>query len=173
MMDRERTNWERERIFEAIRQSYRTAMDNSFALQERTLEFARRLLESSAENQQAQAERNRAMLEDLTEQSRRQREVLEGLLRETASAYIDLLWAPFSYYREVLEAMAPPAGRVHSQDSGELPLADYDALSVKEISGKLEGLSLEEIEQLRSYEIANKNRSTLLRHFDARLEASS
>ncbi len=99
MMDRERTNRERERIFEAIRQSYRTAMDNAFALQERTLEFARRLLESSAENQRAQAERNRAMLEDLTEQSRRQREAMEKLVGESAKVYESLLSAPFSHHQ--------------------------------------------------------------------------
>jgi len=121
-MDRERTNRERERIFEATRQSYRTAIENAFALQERTLEIARSLLESSAEASRAQAERNRALLEDLAEQSRRQREILENLLQETTNAYVNVLWAPFSYYQEVLEAMTPTGRRSPRSQESSLPI---------------------------------------------------
>lgn len=173
MMDRERTNRERERIFEATRQSYRTAMENAFALQERTLEIARSLLESSAEASRAQAERNRALLEELAEQSRRQREILENLLQETTNAYVNVLWAPFSYYQEVLEAMTPTRrGSPRSQESS-LPIKDYNSLNVREVSERLDELGVEEIERLRSYEAANKNRIPLLRRFDARIEAGA
>jgi hypothetical protein len=173
MMDRERTNRERERIFEATRQSYRTAMENVFALQERTLEIARSLLESSAEASRAQAERNRALLEELAEQSRRQREILENLLQETTNAYVNVLWAPFSYYQEVLEAMAPTRrGSPRSQESS-LPIEDYNSLNVREVIERLDELGVEEIERLRSYEAANKNRIPLLRRFDARIEAGA
>ena len=54
-----------------------------------------------------------------------------------------------------------------------MPIEDYDSLGVKEISERLQELSDEEVEQLRRYETANKNRSTLLKRFDKRLEASS
>jgi hypothetical protein len=173
MMDRERTNRERERIFEATRQSYRTAMENVFALQERTLEIARSLLESSAEASRTQAERNRALLEELAEQSRRQREILENLLQETTNAYVNVLWAPFSYYQEVLEAMAPTRrGSPRSQESS-LPIEDYNSLNVREVIERLDELGVEEIERLRSYEAANKNRIPLLRRFDARIEAGA
>ncbi len=64
--------------------------------------------------------------------------------------------------------------RVKSQAAGGgLPIEDYDSLGVKEISERLQELSDEEVEQLRRYEMANKNRSTLLARFDKRLEASS
>ena len=51
----------------------------------------------------------------------------------------------------------------------ELPIEDYDSLNVKQISERLAELSDEEVEQLRRYEAANKNRSTLLRRLDERL----
>ena len=54
-----------------------------------------------------------------------------------------------------------------------MPIEDYDSLGVKKISERLAELSDEEIEQLRRYETANKNRSTLLVRFDERLGASS
>ena len=53
----------------------------------------------------------------------------------------------------------------------ELPIEEYDSLNVEQISQRLEELSDEQLEQLRRYEAANKNRSTLLRRLDERLEA--
>jgi hypothetical protein len=66
-----------------------------------------------------------------------------------------------------------PAGERAQAEAGEddLPLADYDSLNVREVSERLEELSTEEVERLRRYEAANKNRSTLLRRFDERIEA--
>ena len=46
-------------------------------------------------------------------------------------------------------------------------------MNVREVSERLEELSVEEVERLRRYEAANKNRSTLLRRFDERIEAGS
>jgi uncharacterized protein (TIGR02271 family) len=57
--------------------------------------------------------------------------------------------------------------RVENREAGGgLPIEDYDSLGVKNISERLEELSNEEVEQLRRYETANKNRSTLLARFD-------
>jgi hypothetical protein len=97
MMDRGRTEHDVQEIFEATQQSYQAAIDNTFALQEQTLEFARRLLEAPAEALQAQSENNRATLEFLIEQSRKQREAMENLVRESAKLYERLLQAPFSH----------------------------------------------------------------------------
>jgi hypothetical protein len=46
-------------------------------------------------------------------------------------------------------------------------------LNVDQISARLNELSVEEIRRLRDYEVNNKNRSTLLQRFTARLEASA
>ena len=65
-----------------------------------------------------------------------------------------------------------PTGERAEVQAGEtdLPLADYDTLNVREVSERLEELSVEEVEQLRRYEAVNKNRSTLLKRFDDRIE---
>ena len=173
MMDRERKDKERQEVFEATWRSYRTAMKNAFALQEQTLEFARNLLEGPAETLRAQAESNRATLDALAEQSRKQRETMERLVRESASAYVNLFRASFSYYQEVMTApWTGPRGRPESRTGGDdLPLAEYDSLSVREVSEKLDELSVEEIEQLRAYEVENRNRQTLVESFDVRIGA--
>ena len=104
MMDRERTQKDLQEIFQVAQQSYQQAVENTFALQEKTLEFARGLLEASAEDlQKTQAENNYATFESLVEESRRQREAMENLLRESAKVYESRLESPFSHHQQHLE----------------------------------------------------------------------
>ena len=99
MMDRERQEKDLQEVFETTQGAYRAAVENTFALQEQTLEFARNLLGVPAEALQDQAENNRATLEALAEQSRRQREAMEKLVEESAKVYESLLRAPFSHHQ--------------------------------------------------------------------------
>jgi hypothetical protein len=61
---------------------------------------------------------------------------------------------------------APP----ERQAGAELPLENYDSLTVQQISETLDDLSVEELRQLRAYEAENKNRRTLLQRLDERTE---
>jgi uncharacterized protein (DUF342 family) len=99
MMDRERQEKDLQEVFETIQASYQAAVENTFALQERTLEFARSLLESPPETFREQAENNLVTLKALVEQSRRQREAMEKLVGEAAKVYESLLGAPFSHHQ--------------------------------------------------------------------------
>jgi uncharacterized protein (DUF342 family) len=99
MMDRERQEKDLQKVFETTQTSYQAAVENTFALQERTLGFARSLLESSPDTFREQAENNRVTLKALVEQSRRQREAMEKLVGEAAKVYESLLGAPFSHHQ--------------------------------------------------------------------------
>jgi hypothetical protein len=55
------------------------------------------------------------------------------------------------------------------KDAQDLPLNDYDELSVGEVEKKLHGLSKDDIEAVRSYEKNHKNRKTLLEKIDGKL----
>lgn len=57
----------------------------------------------------------------------------------------------------------------HSPDRN-LPLPGFDALTIDQITGKLEGLSHQEIEQIRRYEQEHRKRKTLLEQLDRQLE---
>jgi F0F1-type ATP synthase membrane subunit b/b' len=52
----------------------------------------------------------------------------------------------------------------------ELPIADYDSLTVKEINAKLDGLSIDELAKIQTYEAAHANRVTIMREMERRLE---
>ncbi len=58
MMDRERQEKDLQEVFETTQASYRAAIENTFALQEQTLQFARSLLEAPEEALRSQAENN-------------------------------------------------------------------------------------------------------------------
>jgi len=111
MMDRERQERDIQEVFDTSQESLWAAIENTFALQERTLEFARGLLEASDEALRNQAESNGARLEALAEQSRSQREAMEDLVIESAKVYESLLQSPFSHgqdHPEYVEATEAP-----------------------------------------------------------------
>ena len=84
MMDYERT----EKELEEIQHSYKTFADDALALQERTLQFARKLLENPAGRE---ASGMRETLENLAKRSRGERERFERLARKSGEAYTRVL----------------------------------------------------------------------------------
>jgi hypothetical protein len=99
MMDHERQEKDLQEVFDTTQASYLAAIENTFALQERTLQFTRTLIEAPQEVLRAQAEDNRAMLETLTEETKRHREAMVNLVRESAKVYESFLRSPFSHHQ--------------------------------------------------------------------------
>ena len=56
---------------------------------------------------------------------------------------------------------------------GALKTEDYDELTVAEISGRLEGLSAEQLRKVREFEKRNKDRETLIGQIDRKIRANS
>ena len=54
-----------------------------------------------------------------------------------------------------------------------LGTTDYDALTVEEISKRIEGLPAEQLEKVREFEKNNKNRETLVAQIDRKIRANS
>ena len=78
--------------------------------------------------------------------------------------------------REKLERELAVSTGAATADSGagsaaerELPIADYDELSVRGAKVRLDALSSDELRRLRSYELEHKQRKTLVHEIDRRL----
>ena len=56
-----------------------------------------------------------------------------------------------------------------ARKDAEVPLKDYDDLSVDEVKNKVRGLSKDDIEAVRDYEKNNANRKTLLETLDSKV----
>src|SRR5829696_1565383 len=173
---------------DAVRASYQTVADRSVSAQELNAQLTQQFFTDVINNLRTQTEDNRAMTQELVDQQRRTQEAGQALTQGSVGVYMDFVNSIFSFYqgsgqegeeaaeRGTAETDTSTGGeRVESQEAGGggLPIEDYDSLGVKKISERLEELSDEKVEQLRRYETANKNRSTLLARFDERLGASS
>jgi hypothetical protein len=66
-------------------------------------------------------------------------------------------------------AAAVEEGRSHAQG---LPIEEYDSLTVSQVTQRLRELSLEEVEQLRDYEVENRNRRSIMQRLETRIRAA-
>ena len=100
----EKANEAAEKLAETTRDSYQTVVDHTVGLQERNVRFAQGIVDDSIEELRHQAESNRAMTQELVERFEKQRDAYQALVERSLDAYMDLAYAPFSYYEEGLQA---------------------------------------------------------------------
>jgi hypothetical protein len=100
----EKTNRAAEQLAKTTGDSYKTVVDHTVALQERNLKFWQEAFSGVVREIRGQAESNRALTQELVERAERQRDAFQTLLEESVDAYVDLAYAPLSYYKEGLEA---------------------------------------------------------------------
>ncbi len=136
-----RTNTAVERMIEATWAPYRPFLAGLAAVQEQNMKLARY---------------STGML---LREAERQREAMQAMYRGSFRAYTGLLHAPVS----------SPSNDGAEGGDPDLPIEDYDRLSVGEISGELGELSADEVEELKEYETKNQNRHAVVERFDRSL----
>jgi hypothetical protein len=100
----DKANKAAERLAETTRDSFGTVVDHAVGLQERNVRFAQGLVDSSIKELRYQAESNRNVMGELVERAEDQRDAYQTLVEQSIDAYMDLAYAPFTYYKEGLEA---------------------------------------------------------------------
>lgn len=93
-----------EEFAESTKGSYQTVIEHAVGLGERNVRFARGVIESYAKEVGQQAESNRALVEEFVDRAEKQRGAVQSVVEESVDAYMDFVFAPFSYYKEGLEA---------------------------------------------------------------------
>jgi hypothetical protein len=104
MATTEKTNKAMERLAETTRDSYQTVMDHTVGLQERNVRFAQGVVDGTIKELRYQAESNRSVAGELLGHADDQRDAYQTLVQQSIDAYMDLAYAPFTYYKEGLEA---------------------------------------------------------------------
>jgi len=100
----ERANEAAEKLAETTRDSYQAVLDHAVGLQERNVRFAQGVVDDSIRELRHQAESNRAVTWELVERVEKQRDAYQALVGRSLDAYMDLAYAPLSYYKEGLQA---------------------------------------------------------------------
>jgi hypothetical protein len=106
MANKNKANEAAQRLAEGTRDSYQAVLDHTIGMQERNVRFAQEMVDGAIKELRYQAESNRAFTQELVERAERQREAFQALVEESVDAYMDLLYAPYTYYKEGLEATA-------------------------------------------------------------------
>jgi hypothetical protein len=163
----EKTGRTAERLAKTNADTYKLVVDHFAAQQERGVRFAQEVLDGTAREVRHQAESNRSLTQELVERAERQRGVYQTFVEQSVDAYMDLLYAPFSYYKRGLRVVE---GEL---DRATFPIAGYDELTVAEIGKLIDGFTAAQIREVREYERRNKNRETLIDQFDRKLKAAS
>ena len=104
MATTEKTSKVVEKLAETTWDSYQTVVDHAVGLQERNVRFAQGMVDGTIKELRHQAESNRSVVGELFERAEDQREAYQALVEQSMDAYIDLAYAPFTYYKEGLEA---------------------------------------------------------------------
>ena len=94
------------------------------------------------------------------QQAQQQQHSFQQMTQEVLSGYSQLLNIPLSYAQEGLR-------------SARFPIEGYDELTVEEISGRVGGLSVEDLRVVREHEERTKNRETVLEQLDRRIRGGS
>ena len=167
----ERTGKTAERLAKTSGDTYKLVVDHFAAQQERNVRFAQDTLDGAVREVRHQAESNRSLTQELVERAERQRGTFQTLVEQSVDAYMDLLYAPLSYYKQGLRVVE---GEIKELEKvATFPIANYDELNVGEIAKHIDALSAAQIREVREYETRNKNRETLIEQFDRKLKAVS
>ena len=94
------------------------------------------------------------------QQAHQQQHSFQQMTQEVLSSYSQLFNIPLSYAQEGLR-------------SARFPIEGYDDLTVEEISGRVGGLSVEDLRVVREHEERTKNRETVLEQLDRRIRGGS
>src|SRR5687767_14244291 len=94
------------------------------------------------------------------QQAQQQQQSFQQMTQEVMSTYSQLWNIPLSYAKEGLR-------------DAQFPIESYDELTVEEISGRIGGLSADDLRVVRDHEERTKNRETVLEQLDRRIRGSS
>jgi hypothetical protein len=106
------------------------------------------------------------MTQEMVEKAEGQRETFQKLAEESINTYMDIMYAPFSYFKEDLHV-------VEAEVLDTFPIENYDDLNVGDVTKAIDSLNAEQIRRVREYEKNNKNRETLIEQFDRKLKPAS
>jgi ABC-type transporter Mla subunit MlaD len=113
-------------------------------------------IQQTAQQWMEQAQQQRQTFQ----QQAQQQQSFQQMTQEVLSSYSQLFNIPLSYAQEGLR-------------SARFPIEGYDELTVDELSARLDGLSSEDLREVRDYEERTKNRETILEQLDRRIRSGS
>jgi hypothetical protein len=181
------------RFAETLADSYRLVYGQASESAERQQRRAKEFSELVSSSLEEQTEAGRANAQQLSEQAARQREAYAQFLNDAFSRYRasteQATQSAQAGVRTLTDATtgllgtatgaagatagATVEGAERAAEAVVFPIEGYDEMNVEEVSQRLDGLSVEELQLVRDYEELNKKRETLLERMDRKIRAAS
>jgi hypothetical protein len=150
-------------------ESARIATEYWSASRERNIKLAQDISKTLTQSVKRQADANEELTNKIFEILEERDEAHKRFFGQWAEAFTSV---PFDYVRQATREVEKSVDRGLSTTAsvnGGFPIARYDDLSVEEISGRLDGLTEDQIKQVRDHERRTKNRKSLIEQFDRKL----
>jgi ElaB/YqjD/DUF883 family membrane-anchored ribosome-binding protein len=144
-------------MLEGLAEQIHKQQQNSQQMVQEMMDTYLQLLNTPGSYLSGQAEQQRQTFQ---QQAQQQQQAFQEMTQEVLSTYTQLLSIPISYAQEGVRG-------------ARFPIEGYDELTVDEISGRLGGLSAEELRVVRDHEERNKNRETVLEQLDRKIRGGS
>src|SRR5918994_571698 len=168
-------------------------------LQQKNAEFVQGWMGEALEVVREQTEQNARTAEHFARAASRQQENMRSLTQGWVGAYRDF-FSPLAYAQQGMRTFqrATQQGLRVAEEAtertedvlrqteqvtreaelqtavlGALGTANYDELTVEEVSKRIEGLPTEQLKKVREFEKKNKNRETLIEQIDRKIRANS
>ena len=164
----------------ASQESARIFTDYTVKAQELNTQLARRAVQTWIDGMREQTELSQEMTQQLFGKAEEQADVYRSFFGQWGN--VPAMRFPFAGMANDMmfpfqrQGMRLVENSVRNADevieTATFPIAGYDDKNVDEISARLDGLSVEQIRHLRSYEKGHKNRQSLIERFDSKLRAS-
>jgi len=90
-------------LIESLRESNQAIMESTVAAQERNVRYVQSFVQNGTEVLKSNVNSARTLMQILAEQSQKQQETFQALVRESLDTYVDFLFTPFSYYRQAVD----------------------------------------------------------------------
>jgi hypothetical protein len=90
-------------LVKAIREASEAIADGAVVAQERNIKYAQSIFLDGIEVLKSDRESTQSLIQELVEQSQKQRAALQALLHEAVDAYVGFLYTPFSYYKQTMD----------------------------------------------------------------------
>src|SRR5918999_1352528 len=166
-------------FFNSVMNNLRTQAEGTRQVRQQLADQQRRAQEATREFTQASTNTYMNLLDSIASfyqggTTRAQRRAAGGAIRaEQAESRAEEAERRAEQAERRAEEAERGSSQADSQGGDDLPLADYDSLNIRQISERLDELSVEEIRRMRDYEVRNKDRSTLVNRLNSRIEVSS
>src|SRR5215203_552877 len=109
----------------------------------------------------------------LSQQAENQQQQLQQTFQQLAQQFQQMTQQWVSTYMGFVDDQLNYAQDAARRSQGLPPIKGYDELSVDEVTEHLDELSVEEIGEVKAYERRNKNRESLIKRLEQKINASS